>query len=413
MLTAKKVERTKTPGRYRCGVVRGLYLQISDNGAKSYVLRFERQRRERMMGLGSASEFSLKEARDRARAARQLLADGVDPLAAKHAARSAAKQAEARRLVFREAARRFFDQNESRWSNVRYRKQFLSALAAHAFPVLGDMDVAAIAVADVLRALEPHWRDKAVTLDRVRSRIEQVLDWCVVRGRRPAGVNPAKWTGVLDQVLPPPRKVAPVVHHKALDYEALPAFMVELRQRDGVAARALEFLILTAARTAEVLGARWDEIDLDSGRWEIPAERMKGRKPHTVPLSPAAVDLLRALPTEKGNPFVFIGGAGRGLSTMALFNFLRERMPGAGGITVHGFRSTFSGWAYETTSHSNHVIELALAHSVGNEAEKAYRRSSMYAKRAKLMADWSRHCARPPAKADNVTPLRRAHDRQG
>jgi integrase len=405
MLTAKRVERTKTPGRYRDGMVRGLLLQVSSTGAKSWVLRFERHGKEHMMGLGSCATFTLKEARERARAARQLLADGVDPLAAKHAARSAAKQAEARRLVFREAARRFFDQNESRWSNVRYRKQFLSALAAHAFPVLGDMDVAAIAVADVLRALEPHWRDKAVTLDRVRSRIEQVLDWCVVRGHRPAGVNPAKWTGVLDQVLPPPRKVAPVVHHKALDYDQLPAFMAKLRQLESVTARALEFLILTATRTSEVLGATWNEIDLVSARWEIPAERMKGRKPHSVPLSPAAVDLLRALPTEKDNPFVFIGQPGRGLSTMALFNFLRERMAIANGITVHGFRATFSGWAYETTAHSNHVIELALAHSVGNEAEKAYRRSSMYTKRAKLMRDWGSHCAKPPVKADNVVKI--------
>jgi integrase len=272
------------------------------------------------------------------------------------------------------------------------------------------MDVATIAVADLLRALEPHWRDKAVTLDRTRSRIESVLDWSVARGHRAAGVNPAKWTGVLDQVLPPPRKVAPVVHHKALDYDALPAFMAELRQREGTTARALEFLILTAARTNEVLGARWSEIDLDSARWAIPAERMKGRRPHTVPLSPAAVDLLRLLPTEKGNPFVFIGGAGRGLSTMALFNFVRERMAIVDGITIHGFRSTFSGWAYETTAHSNHTIELALAHSVGNEAEKAYRRSSMYDKRRKLMEAWSRYCMTSPAverkRSSNVVTMR-------
>src|SRR6516165_11052041 len=258
MLTAKKVERTKKPGRYRDGMIKGLLLQVSPTGAKSWVLRYERHGRERMMGLGSAADYNLKEARERARAARQLLGDGVDPLAAKQAARSAAKLAEARKLSFREAAQRYFDQHEAKWTNVRSRKQFLSALAAHAFPVLGDMDVATIAVADVLRALELYWRGKAVTLDRVRSRIEQVFDWCVVRGHRPAGVNPAKWTGVLDQVLPPARKVAPVVHHKALNYDELPTFMAELRTYDSVAARALEFLILTATRTAEVLGAVWD-----------------------------------------------------------------------------------------------------------------------------------------------------------
>jgi integrase len=406
MLTQKRVDReTKKPGRYRDGMIKGLLLQVSPTGAKSWVLRYERNGHERMMGLGSAADYNLKEARERARAARQLLGDGVDPLAAKQAARSAAKLAEARRLTFREAAQRYFDQNEKRWSNAKHRSQFLSTLAINAFPVLGDMDVATIAVADVLRALEPSWLKKTVTLDRTRARIEQVLDWSVVRGHRAAGVNPAKWSGVLDQVLPPPRKVAPVAHHKALEYDALPPFMAALRQREGSAARALEFLILTAARTAEVLGATWDEIDLNTARWEIPAQRMKGRRPHSVPLSPAAVALLRALPEEKGNPFVFIGRRGRGLSMMALFHFLRERMPSAGAITVHGMRAAFSIWAYETTNHSNHTIELALAHSVGDEAEKVYRRSSMYAKRAKLMADWARYCTKPPAKANNVVTM--------
>jgi integrase len=410
MLTAKKVERTKTPGRYRDGMIKGLLLQVSSAGAKSWVLRYERHGREHMMGLGSAADYNLKEARERARAARQLLGDGLDPLAAKQAARSAAKLAEASKLTFREAAQRYFDQHESKWTNAIHRKQFLSTLGLYAFPVLGDMDVATIDTPAVLRVLESHWRDKAVTLDRVRSRIELVLDWCVVRGHRPPGVNPAKWTGLLDQVLPPPRKVAPVVHHKALNYDELPPLMAELRQLEGTTARALEFLILTATRTAEVLGAVWDEVDLDDARWEIPAARMKGRKPHSVPLSPAAVALLRQLPREAGNPFVFIGRSGRGLSKMALFDFLRERLASAGGVTVHGFRATFSTYCYEQTSHANHTIELALAHSVGNEAEKAYRRSSMYDKRRKLMEAWSKFCLSPPAperkRGGNVVAMR-------
>ena len=409
MLTAKKVERTKTPGRYRDGMIKGLLLQVSSAGAKSWVLRYERHGREHMMGLGSAADYNLKEARERARAARQLLGDGLDPLAAKHAARSAAKLAEASKLTFREAAQRYFDQHESKWTNAIHRKQFLSTLGLYAFPVLGDMDVATIDTPAVLRVLESHWRDKAVTLDRVRSRIELVLDWCVVRGHRPPGVNPAKWTGLLDQVLPPPRKVAPVVHHKALNYDELPPLMAELRELEGTTARALEFLIFTATRTAEVLGATWSEIDLDDARWEIPAERMKGRKPHSVPLSPPAVELLRQLPREHGNPYVFIGRSGRGLPKMALFNLLRERLASAGGTTVHGLRATFSTYCYERTSHANHTIELALAHSVGNEAEKAYRRSSMYDKRRKLMEQWAKFCATPPAEsADRVVPLRPA-----
>src|SRR5262249_29799429 len=318
MLTAKKVERTKMPGRYRDGMIKGLLLQVSSTGAKSWVLRYERHGREHMMGLGSAADYNLKEARERARAARQLLGDGLDPLAAKHAARGAAQLAQARKLTFPEAAGRFFDQHEARWSNAIHRKQFLSTLERHVFPTLGSLDVSVITVADLLRALEPHWRDKTVTLDRVRSRVEQVLDWCVVRGHRAAGVNPAKWTGVLDQVLPPPRKLAPVVHHKALNYDELPLLMAELRKLEGTTARALDFLIHTATRTAEVLGATWNEIDLDDARWEIPADRMKGRKPHSVPLSAPAVALLRQLPREPSNPHVFIGRPSRGLSKMAL-----------------------------------------------------------------------------------------------
>jgi integrase len=408
MLTAKKVERTKKPGRYRDGLVKGLLLQISRGGAKSWVLRYELHGREHMMGLGSAGDFNLKEARERARAARQHLSDKVDPLAVKRAERSAAKLAAARALTFREAAQRYFDQHESKWTNSDYRDQFLASLERFAFPVLGDMDVAAIDTPAVLRTIEPQWRETTVTLDRVRNRMEQILDWCVVRDHRPAGTNPARWKGHLDQVLPAPRKVAPIVHHRALPYAEVPALVAELRRLDGPAPRALEFLILTAARSGEVTGMVWSEVDLDGRTWTVPAQRMKGRRPHTVPLSDAAVELLRKLPRERGNPFVFVGPrAGRGLSHMGL-PYVMQRMSCADGATIHGFRSSFSTWAYEQTAHSNHTIELSLAHLVGNEVERAYRRSSMFGKRAALMRDWARFCSRPPAKADNVTPIRRA-----
>jgi len=407
MLTAKAVERAKTPGRYRCGLVRGLYLQISDNGAKSYVLRFERQGRERMMGLGSASEFSLGEARERARAARQLLADGLDPLAAKQANRQAAKLAEARQVSFKEAAERYFNQHESKWRSASHRDEFLRSLAAYAYPVLGDMDVAAIDTADVLRAIEPHWTTKTTTADRVRNRIAQVIDWCVVRGHRPPGTNPAAWKGHLDQVLPPVRKVAPVAHHAALDYHELPVFVVELRKRTGTSARALEFLILTAARSGEVLGATWNEVDLNSAMWVIPAERMKTRHDHRVPLSPVALDLLRRLPREANNPFVFSGPRGAGLSNMALHE-LRRRM-GFGHITTHGFRSCFSSWAYEQSTAAPHAIEISLAHIVGTETERAYRRKDLFAKRVRLMEQWSKFCLMPLAKTGgDIVALRSA-----
>jgi integrase len=409
MLTAKKVERTKTPGRYRCGLVRGLYLQISDNGAKSYVLRFERHGRERMMGLGSASEFSLKEARDRARAARQVLADGGDPLDQKHADRAAAKLAAQRALTFREAAQRYFDQNEKRWRSASHRDEFLRSLEAYAYPVIGGTDVAVIGIAEVLRILEPIWTSKTTTADRVRVRIAAVLDWCVVRGHRLPGTNPAAWKGHLDQVLPPVRKVAPVAHHPAMVYRQVPQFITELSRLGGLAPKALQFLILTTARAGEVVNATWDEIDLDGKTWIVPAERMKGHREHRVPLSPTALDLLVELPRDAGNPHVFIGGrAGAALSKMAMTEVM-TRLGQHGVTTIHGFRSSFSNWAHEQTAHASHTIEISLAHRVGTETERAYRRTDMVAKRRQLMEQWSRFCMSPPAKVGgDVVALRGA-----
>jgi integrase len=387
--------------------VPGLLLQVSDSGARSWVLRYMLHGRERMLGLGPVTAFNLKEARDRARSARQLLADGVDPLDVKRQRRAEAKAAAARKLTFAEATERYFNQHQAKWTNASHRDQFLSSLRNYAFPIIGDMDVATIRLADVLRAIEPHWTTKSVTADRVRNRIEAVLDWCVVRGHRPPGTNPARWKGHLDQVLPPARKVAPVTHHAALPYAALPAFMAAVREReDSIAGRALEFLILTASRSGEVLGARWDEIDLDGVMWTVPASRMKAKREHRVPLSGAALDLLRALPREDNNPFVFIGpNSGRGLGHMA-FTRVLERM-GRGDITTHGFRSSFSDWAHEQTAHASHTIELSLAHNVGSEVERAYRRGPMLAKRVRLMADWAKYCCSFPVQVtDNVVALR-------
>jgi integrase len=412
MLTAKKVERTKEPGRYRDGLVKGLRLQISKSGAKSWVLRYELHGKERMMGLGSAADFNLKEARERARSARQLLADGVDPLAAKHAAKATAKAAAARAITFAQVTLAYISQHETKWTNVGYRHEVLATLKKYAFPVLGNMDVASIDLPHVLRVIEPLWKTKTITMDRLRGRIENVLDYAKARKHR-TGDNPARWTGLLDQILPLPRKIAPVVHHNAIDYDELPAFMATLRNDKNVAARALEFLVLTATRTGEVLGATWNEIDLDQATWTIPASRMKGKREHRVALSPAAVELLRKLPREDGNPFVFIGPiAGRGLSRMAM-PYVMQRL-GRRDVTIHGFRSAFSDWAYETTAHSNHTIEISLAHNVGNEVERAYRRKDMLAKRVRLMADWAKHCSRKPvakaadAESNNVTPIRGA-----
>jgi integrase len=362
---------------------------------------------ERWMGLGSATIFSLAEARARARAARQQLADGVDPLQAKREARTAAKLAAAKKLTFRAAATRYAAQHEAKWTNAAYRAQFMSSLQVYAFPLIGDLDVAMVDKAAVLRVLEPIWAAKTVTASRVRRRIEAVLNWAVMHDHRPPGANPARWRGHLDQALPGRRQLAPVAHHKALSYAELPAFMAELRAQQGNAARALEFTILTAARTGEVIGARWSEINLDSKVWTVPAARMKAGKEHRVPLAPATITLLRELPRERDNDRVFIGpAAGGGFSDMAMARVLERMRRDA---TVHGFRSTFSDWAHERTAYANHAIEISLAHSVGNEVEKAYRRSDLFDKRRKLMEAWAKFAATPPAKAGcHVVTLRGA-----
>jgi integrase len=406
MLTSRGVERAKHPGRYPCGLIRGLYLQITPAGSKSYVLRYQLRGQERWMGLGGAAEFTLSEARARARTARQLLADRIDPLAGKQAAEEAARLASARKLTFAAAARQYFDQNEGRWRNVSHREEFLRTLQTYIFPVLGNIDVAVIDTPDVLRALEPIWKSKAVTADRTRGRIAQVIDWCVVRGHRPPGTNPAKWEGHLDQVLPPPRQLAPIVHHNAMHHRDVPAFMVALRKHDTVPARALEFLILTAARSNEVLGAKWGEIDFVDKTWTVPASRMKTKREHRVPLSPAAIDLLKKLPHD-GGEYVFIGRRAGGPHQRMVFTYLMEILGQKGKATPHGFRSSFRDWAGETTAFPHDVCEAALAHARGDKNVRAYARGDLFTKRRQLMEAWARHCMTPSAKvAGEVVALR-------
>jgi integrase len=398
-LSAKKVAKLKGEGRYHDGAVPGLYLQVTRTNAgvaKSWLLRYEMDGRpERNMGLGSLSIFSLAQARERAREARRLIADGVDPLEAKRQRRDAARAAAAKRLTFRQAAEQYFAAHQAEWTSHSHRDSFAASLRNYAFPHIGDMDVAAIEMPDVLRVLQPIWLTKTATATRVRQRIEQILDFAVVSGRRPPGSNPARWKNFLDQVLAKPAKVAPVNHHRAVDYRELPGFMAELRRCEAIAARALEFLILTAARSGEVLGATWT----------VHASRMKGGREHRVPLAPAAVALLRSLYREENNPHLFIGPLpGRGFSDMALTRVL-QRLGRT--ETVHGFRSSFSDWAHERSTHSNHTIELSLAHTVGSEVERAYRRKDMFGKRVRLMADWAKFCSSPAIQGDVVVPIRR------
>jgi integrase len=406
MLSAKKVERATKPGRYPCGLVRGLLLQVTESGGKSWVLRYQLHGRERWLGLGSAADFTLKEARERARAARQLLADKIDPVEQKQATQAAAKLAAARKLTFRDAAERYFDQNAERWRNASHREQFLGTLKAHVFPAIGGLDVASIDTPDILRALEPIWKSKSITADRTRGRIEQVLDWAVVRGHRPAGTNPAKWKGHLDQVLPPPRQLAPIVHHNAMPYRDVPEFMVALRAQNTVPARALEFLILTSARSQEVLGAQWSEIDLVDKVWTVPASRMKAKREHRVPLSSVAIELLKKLPRH--GEYVFPGKRAGAPNHRMCLTWAMKQLGQEGKSTPHGFRSAFRDWAGETTAFAHDVCEAALAHVRGNASVRAYARGDLFNKRRQLMEQWSKFCTSPPAKvaADNVVTMR-------
>jgi integrase len=400
-LTAIKVAKATKAGRYGDG--HGLYLQLSSTGVKSWLLRYMRHGRERWMGLGPLHTVSLKEARERARRARQHILDGIDPLDARKAEHAALALQAARSLTFAEAAQRYFDAHEKKWRNAKHRAQFLSTLRTYAYPKIGKLSVAEIDLGQVLKVIEPIWRNKAETANRVRGRIESVLDWAAVRGYR-TGENPARWRGHLEHVLPARGRIARANHHPAMPYADLPAFMLALTQREGIAARALEFTIMTAARTGEVIGATWSEIDLVAMVWIIPAKRMKGGREHRVPLSDPVLRILKSLPHEEGNSYVFIGLRGCSLSNMAMAALLKRM--GRNDITVHGFRSTFRDFAAERTNYPNHVVEMALAHVIGDKVEAAYRRGDLFEKRQRLMAEWAKYCTTPTIfTADNMVAI--------
>jgi integrase len=417
-LTLKAVERAKLrPGKYYDG--HGLYLLVRTESNAQWFLRYQRAGRERSMSLGTLHDFTLPEARERARKARQQLADGVDPLDAKRAAALQNALHGAKAKTFEQCAREFFADNAERWSNAKHRAQFISTLESWVFPVIGDIGVADVDVGRVLSVFEKRWEHlngktfwdaRPETARRVLYRIHTVLAWATVRGLR-TGDNPAVWKGHLStQLKPRGKSFAPVKHHPALPFDEMSAFMGEVREREGIAPRALEFAILCAARTGAVIGATWDEIDFPAKVWTVPPDRagtkIEGAKPRRVPLSPRAIEILSGLPRERGNPHVFIGPKkGRGLSSGAMTQLL-ARM-GRTGITVHGFRSTFKDWVSERTSYPNHVSEAALWHTVADKVEAAYRRGDLFEKRRKLMADWARFCT-TPASRGTVVPMRKA-----
>jgi integrase len=399
-LSAASVAKLTKPGRYAVGD--GVYLQVSESNTKisrAWLLRFQLNGRARHMGLGPHELVTLAEARAKARDARRLLLDKIDPIEARRAQHRERLLETARGKPFRECAEAYIASHEAGWRDPRSHRQWVRSLTSYVYPRLGDLPVAAIDTALVLAALEPIWRTKPETGSRVRGRIESILDWARVRGYR-TGENPARWRGHLDHLLPARNRVRRVEHFAALPYAELPALMVRLRDQRGAPAAGLEFLILTAARTNEVLGARWGEID--GNVWTVPAERMKSGKPHRVALSDRAVEIVASLPRE--GEFIFVGAGTSATSNPHQLKRALHRM-GYDNITVHGFRSCFRDWAAETTTHPNHVVEMALAHVIGNGVESAYRRGDLFEKRRQLMQDWSEYCGRPHAE-DDLVPLR-------
>jgi len=415
-LSARTVASTNEPGRYADGG--GLYLQVGATGGKSWLYRFMLAGKSREMGIGALADVSLSDARAAATEARKLVKSGIDPLAQREAnreaARAAAALAAAKAMTFRECAERFIEAHKPGWKNEKHRTQWPNTLRDYAYPVFGDLPVQDVDMPLVLKVLEPIWSEKTETASRVRGRIEAVLDWATVRGYR-KGDNPARWRGQLSHLLPARGKVQKVEHHAALPYVEIGAFMAALRKREAIAARALEFTILTAARTGEVIGATWDEIDLEAATWTVPGERMKAGREHRVPLSDRALDIVRemraaALAADREEPAgdapLFPSARGNPLSNMAMSMLLR-RME-RGDVTAHGFRSTFRDWAAERTAYPGEVVEMALAHTVGNKVEAAYRRGDLFEKRGRLMTDWATFCNTKPAESGaTVVPLRR------
>jgi integrase len=395
----------------------GLYLVVENERNASWQRRYELHKRAHQIGLGSAFAFSLAEARERNRKISQQLTDGIDPLAQKRQQRATQVAAVAAIKSFKECAEAYVRDHQAKWRSATHGAQWKSSLTRFVYPKIGDANVADIARPHVLEVLEQHvaeergnpagkfWEVRTVTAGRVRSRIELILSWAKARGYR-SGDNPADWDD-LQHVLPAPTKVVKVEHHAAVPYAELPELMTRLRKAEGSAARALQFLTLTATRASETLLATWDEINLSEKVWIIPGERMKGGKEHRVPLSPQALELLQSSPSEDGNKLLFIGPqSGQALSTSSLHHVMKRLKRTE---TAHGMRSAFSDWAHEQTSHSNHTIELSLAHSIGTKVEKAYRRGDLFNKRRQLMEAWGRYCSSAPAResapADNVVAI--------
>jgi integrase len=403
-LTTLKAKALTAPGRYGDGG--GLWLQVRDAEHRSWLFRYTRHGRAREMGLGPFPDVSLADARHHAQEKRALLRADVDPLE-KRREEKATAAAKAATLTFKEVAERYHAAHQAGWRNEKHRLQWTTQMEKHVYPVFGNLPVDRVSTGDVLKALEPIWHEISMTAVVQRGRIEAVLDYAKAREWR-SGENPARWRGHLSKLLPPRSRITKVQHHAALPWAEVGGFMEEVRASPDLAARALELLILTAVRTNEAMGAEWSEIDFSKALWTIPAERMKGKKEHRVPLSAPARALLTRIRDAQGEPgrYVFPSPRGRKPVSVRACAKLLQRMKRSD-LTVHGFRSTFRDWAAERSNFPREVAEAALAHSLRNQVEAAYQRGDLLAKRAQLMEAWGRFCARAAGKGE-VVPIRKA-----
>jgi integrase len=423
-LTVKRVEkllRAGVRGKHTDAYVRGLMLAVESKTSAAWLLRWQRDGRVRHMGLGSARDLPLAAAREKALELRERIARDVDPLERKREDREAQREAEAKRLTFKQATERCHAALEAGWSSAHHAREFIASLERYVFPLIGSLDVAAVGKDEVLRCLEQtlpsrikgasgvtFWTARAVTADRVRTRIQTVLDWAEARGFRPAGTpNPARWKGFLDQLLAKPRKISPIKNMSSVPYPELPGLMQLLAADQNVAAQCLRFIIMTACRLGEALKATWHEIDLEAAEWRIPASRMKGRKPHVVPLAAPVIELLRSLYREQDNPHLFISSRTPG-THVAEATVLEALRRAGRAETTHGVRASFKTWSEERTNFPSIIAELCLAHSPGNAVERAYRRGDVIVKRRKMMEAWAAFCSTPPAVSGEVVPLRGA-----
>jgi integrase len=399
-LSAIKIQRLRTPG-YHCDGA-GLYFRVAPGGTRGWIFRFTMHGRTRDMGVGPYPDVSLALARGVAGECRAQVRAGIDPIEARKEKRAADRLATAKAMTFDDCAQAYVAAHEAGWRNADHRRQWVSTLRNYITPVLGKLPVHSIDTGLVMKVVEPLWKDHPETASRVRGRIERILDWAKVRGYR-SGENPAAWRGHLDHLLPERSKVARVNHHPALPYSELPSFLAELRAREGNAARALEFTILTAGRTSETLKARWSEFDGDC--WTVPGERMKSSRDHRVPLSRSALEILEQLP--RVNHFVFAGmQPDEPLHVAAMLRALKRM--GRADLTTHGFRSSFMDWAHEQTAFPKVVIDMALAHVVGDKVEAAYRRGDLFEKRRRLMDAWAGYCTTPASIRDEIIPIGKA-----